>query len=206
MNKSIFVALAVAAGSAQALTYTVDAHDNSSTFGVGKATIHLIAGQTFSVTADPADLWSSGPSLRWSNADGQISQLYATGSDDSGKAAGTLIGIEWRRLWGRWHGSPILWTQGNLTAPFGALVGQIGDGDYFLVGTSYTGRAAAGGTLKLFFWDTNNDDNAQSISAKVTGVPEPMTGALMFGGLGAMAFVARRRQRAIEARGAARVV
>lgn len=91
----------------------VEAFTNSSSSGVGTSTgVFLTSGQSFSVSVDPADLWNAGPLPRWSNADGLTDYLFATGSDDSGEPAGTLIG------------QPFLpyWTQGGLTAPYGMLV------------------------------------------------------------------------------------
>ena len=44
----------------------------------------------------------------------------------------TLIGMDWG-----------LWTEANLTAPFGTLVGRIGGGDFFKIGTSFTQTATS---------------------------------------------------------------
>ncbi len=119
---------------------------------------------------------------RWSNADGLVATLLATGSDESAQAAGTQIGANF---------GP--YSQGNLSAPYGALVGRIGAGDFFVVGTQYAGTAASSGVLKLFYWDSNAGDNAQYITADVTAVPEPGTYALIFAGLAALGLASRRR-------------
>lgn len=54
----------------------------------------LTAGQPvpFRVSVNPANLWNAGPLPRWSNADGLVGDLYATGTDDSLQPVGTHIG------------------------------------------------------------------------------------------------------------------
>jgi hypothetical protein len=179
------VSLALAGGAAHAADFIVDALLNSSSGGTGVATVSLTAGDSFSVAVDPTDLWSAGALPRWSNANGLTGPLFATGSDESGQAPGTQIGTDFGTL-----------TLGNLSAPFGTLVGQIDSGDFFAIGTSFNGVAAATGTLRLFYWDSNSGDNTQFITASVTvgAIPEPETYALMLAGLGLVGWVARRRR------------
>lgn len=172
-------ALAVTASAASAADFPVSAVDHCACFAAnGLATVSLAAGQGFTVSVAATDLWSAGELPRWSNADGLVSNLFATGSDESGAAAGVQIGQGFGNL-----------EMGNLSAPFGALVGQIGSGSYFLVGTNYSGTASTAGTLKLFYWDSANVDNVGSVlaSVNVSAVPEPGTYALMAGGLGMLA-------------------
>ena len=183
------LALAIAAllvgAAAHAAPYTVKAFDNSSSGGTGLATISLLAGQNFSVSASSDDLWSAGALPRYSDADGLTYNRFATAADDSGQAVGTQIGANFG-----------LYSQGNLAAAYGTLVGQIDGGDYFVIGSAFSGAAAATGTLNLYYWDSNQGDNFGEISAdvNVAGVPEPETYALMLAGLGALGFVARRRR------------
>ncbi len=176
--------------SASATLFTVDAFSSSAmlgekpdtTAGVGYGTgIYLSAGQTLSVSADPNDLWKAGDLPRWSNADGLIADRLATGSDESHEPAGTLIGT---------HFGP--WTHSGLSAPYGALVGELG-GSFFLLGTNFWGPAPASGTLKLFFWDENNYDNADKIDVNIRAIPEP--GGFILLGLGLFAVAAFARQR-----------
>src|SRR5262245_60758939 len=111
---ALVAGLAGLAGSS-ARAVTVDAFANSSSGGSGEATgVVLTAGQAFTVTVALNDLWSAGALPRWSNADGLIVPLVATGSDESGETAGTVIGSIFP-----------LWTQDGFTAPYGSLVGQI---------------------------------------------------------------------------------
>jgi hypothetical protein len=127
-------------------------------------------------------LWDAGALPRWSNADGLVADLFATGSDESLQPLGTLIGQNFG-----------LHSQGGFSAPYGALVGRIGAGDFFMVGTSYAGTAAATGMLKLFYWDSNAGDNSQYVSASISAVPEPGTYSLLLAGLAAMTAGSRRR-------------
>jgi len=181
----------LAAGAAHATTFIVDAMGNSSTDGSGLATISLTSGQAFQISADPNDLWSAGPLPRWSNADGLTGNRLATGTDESGEAAGVLIGQDFGT-----------WTQNGLTAPFGTLVGEI-NGVFHVLGTSFNGAAWDTGTLNLFYWDSNNFDNSGSISADVaaaTGVvPEPASWAMMILGFGMAGATFRRRRQMAQA-------
>lgn len=182
-------ALAIAAaGGANAASVIVDAQANSSTGGVGAATgLDLVLGQLFQVAVDPHDLWNAGTPPRWSNADGLTHDLFATGTDDSGAAAGTLIGID--------RG---LYSAGGFSAPYGALVGNIG-GVFHLLGTSFDGAAWGAGALTLYYWDSNSSDNTQFVTAEVTSnvlpsVPEPATWALMITGFGLVGAAMRGRR------------
>lgn len=182
---ALAAALAAAGASTSAAPFVVDAFANSSSGGVGAATIALTMGQSFSVTVDPGDLWNAGALPRWSNADGLTGNLLATGSDDSLQPAGTLIGADFGIL-----------NQAGLAAPFGTLVGRIDAGSFFVVGTSFNGIASATGTLNLYYWDSNFADNTEFITAdvRVNAIPEPQTYALMLAGLGVVGVMARRRR------------
>lgn len=171
---------------AQAVTVDVFAKENSSSGGTGALTgVFLTVGQAFTVSAGLDDLWSAGALPRWSNADGLTGNRVATGTDESGENAGVQIGQSFG-----------LYSQGVLDAPYGSLVGQIGAGAFFLIGTNFSGFANATGLLSLYYWDSNNDDNSGSILATVA-VPGPMMGAGLPGlimALGGLVVLASRRR------------
>jgi len=195
IKTSVFASALILAGlafvaPASANTIVVDAFANSTSGGIGADAGALTSGQAFSVTVPLTDLWNAGALPRWSNANGLFSglNLVATGTDDSGQPAGTQIGV-----------GVVNWTQGNLTAPFGSLVGSIGNGDFFLIGTNFSGLASASGELRLWYFDQNNGDNTEHITATVTtysirGVPEPSTWAMMILGFAGV-FVYRRKSK-----------
>jgi hypothetical protein len=84
-------------------------------------------------------------------------------------------------------------TLAGTTFKTGSLVGEIASGPFFLVGSSFSGSTAAGGELKLFYWDSDAFNNSGSVEAVVTAVPEPMNFALMGLALGAFALTRRRK-------------
>src|SRR5262245_21323185 len=145
------LALAICPALASATPFVVDAKLNSTSGGTGAATLFFNAGDAFSVFVDPTDLWNAGDLPRWSNANGiDGPDLIATGSDDSLEPAGTVIGSD---IFGN-H------IQGGLNAPFGTLVGSFDNGlTFFAIGTNFSGSAPVSGTLKLYYFDSNNFDN-----------------------------------------------
>jgi PEP-CTERM motif len=181
------VTLLMSAASAHATLVDVYAlaHSFNSGAGTGLATISLTAEDLFSITAGPGDLWNAGELPRWSNADGLAADFYATGSDESGQAIGTQIGQNW--------GTFTDFVSG-FSAPYGALVGRIGTGSFFLVGTSFSDTASNSGILNLFYWDAYTPDNTEFITVDIqtNAVPEPAT-MLLFG-LGLTGLAAARRK------------
>jgi hypothetical protein len=180
---ALVVLLKVGVSEAVAIPFVVQAAANSSSGGFPLATIFLTAGQEFTVTASPDDLWSLGALPRWSNADGLIGPRFATGSDESGQPAGTQIGANFG-----FH------SQNGFSAPFGSLVGQIGS-TYMVLGTNFHGNAWGTGVLFLQNWDSNSFDNSQFITAEVNAVPEPSTLLLLGGGLALLGRARRARAR-----------
>jgi len=183
-----FATASLIAGSANATLYVVDALANSSSGGTGVSTISLTLGDLFNVSVDADDLWNAGALPRWSNADGLIANRTAVAGDDSGQPAGTHIGEPFP-----------LWTQDGFTAPYGALIGRL-NGQYMVLGTSFSGAAWQTGTLQLLYWDSNNGDNTEHITASITrpgDVPEPAVWGLMIAGFGLTGAMLRRRRAAL---------
>lgn len=157
VSLATLIAAIFAVPAASAISYDVYAAGNSSSgSGTPLDTISLTVGEWFSVAAAVDDLWSAGALPRWSNADGLIGLLLATGSDESGQPVNTQIGIDFG-----------MWNQNSFSAPYGALVGQIGS-SYILFGTSWSGTAPESGVLRLMYWDSNSFDNSEKISVEIT--------------------------------------
>ena len=91
------------------------------------------------------------------------------------------------------HSNSTFTNSTGATFDIGSLVGKIGKGDYFLIGSSFTGTANAAGVLDLFYWDSDAYNNSGSVKAAVTAVPEPANLALMGLALGAFALTRRRK-------------
>lgn len=172
------------AAPASAATFIVDAFDNSASGGVGVSTFAVSAGDVITISSSSDDLWSAGALPRFSDAGGLVADRFATATDDSGQAVGTLIGADFGNL-----------NQLGLSTAFGSLVGRI-NGEYQLLGANFSGAAWQDGTLELFYWDSNQGDNFGDISFEITAVPEPATWAFMILGFGAVGGAMRRHKKA----------
>lgn len=186
MKKALFaVAFTLAASTSRADLIDVYAltHSFNSGSGTGVSSISLTAGELFTVSVDPNDLWNAGSLPRWSNADGLTKDLYATGTDESGEAAGTLIGTNFG-----------LFTFGGHSAAYGSLVGRVG-GQYITLGTSFFGASPGTGTLQLFYWDSFTPDNSEQVkvAVNVNTVPEASSVTLLAAGLLGLAAWSKRR-------------
>ena len=80
--------------------------------------------------------------------------------------------------------------------PFGTLVGAI-NGQFFAIGTTFAGVAPDSGNLLLYYWDSNFEDNTESVKAFVdaAAVPEPGSVGLLIVGAGLLAFARSRRRK-----------
>lgn len=87
-----------------------------------------------------------------------------------------------------------LYANSGFSFAFGTLVGRVGSGDFFKIGTAgFSGAANAAGELKLFHWD-HNTNNSGSIAATVSAVPLPASLVFLPAGLGALGVAGRRRR------------
>jgi hypothetical protein len=152
----------------------------------------IVVKPLITVATNTSQIWNGGGILRWSTADGLTGNLYATGTDSSGMPAGTLIGTAQPSL-----------TQFGLTAPVGALVGEIG-GVYRLLGTSFSGLSWGNGVLNLMYWDVPSAaaDGGGAIVVDITGVsvPEPATWAMLIIGFGLIGATRRYHRMAAHQR------
>lgn len=159
---------AAAPALAATVTVTVDATAHSSNLGTGLATgVFVNPGYTLSIMTDPRNqTWSLGderPCTRTTTADGLDPTCYGT------------------------------YTQGNLTAKYGTLVGRIGTGDFFVLGTFFEAVVTEAGQLYLYNWDSDASDNSGAITVAVSAVPLPAGGLLLLGAMGGLAALRRRR-------------
>ncbi len=164
-------AILAACGMAGATVVSVNAYTNSISGGSPASTgVSLVAGESFAVWVDPAQLWnfSGGEAFATTNADGSTYYFIATNPDGT-----TFLG----------H--------------IGSLIGQIDSGlpdagDYFQLGTTFAGVATSSGVLNLFYGDSDFSNNSGTVQASITVVPEPSAALLLFAALGAIGAMRRR--------------
>ena len=156
----LFIVLAFVFSSIASATPTVEifAWENSLMKNPLNTGIHLNAGDFLSVTVDPSDMWSAGSGPRVSNADG---------------------------LGNPYGGNYGYYSNGSSSFLYGSLIGKIGSGGYFFVGTSFHNYVPNSGDLILLYWDSNYYDNFGYVTAEidVNPVPEPSTMALLLLGI-----------------------
>jgi len=129
--------------------------------------ILLNSGDVLSVTVDPLDMWRAGGGDRESNADGL------------GNPYGGNFGY---------------YSYGGYSFLYGSLVGRIGSGGYFFVGTSFNQTVNQTGNLTLLYWDSNYSDNSGYVTAEidVQPVPEPSSAALLMLGIACVVFLRKK--------------
>lgn len=169
-NVAVATLLAGALSSGYAVTSLADAPSS----GYAASQSFEVFAQGNSTTASPLDTgltFNSGDAL----------QVTATGTWNGGGCGD--VGPDGTNCW-----------SSNGINAF-SLVGRVGNGDYFQIGSNYAGTASSSGNLFLGFYDTDSYNNTGSVVATVMtpAVPEPETYAMLIAGLGALAFVARRK-------------
>lgn len=124
-------------------SFNVKAMQNSVSGGTGLNTALTVEpGQLLVISVDPKDVWSAGAVDRTSNANGL------------GNPLGGNFG---------------LYTRGSQSFLYGSLVGSLDNGNtFFGVGTCLTMTVLTSGTLKLYYWDSNNQDNTGQIRVLVS--------------------------------------
>ena len=156
----------------------VDALQNSSSgTGVDLDTgLDLVAGDRLVSVVSPFDCWSAGAANRISNANG-LDGLSPPPCQPTGDFG--------------------LHPQDGESFPFGALVGRIDAGDWFMLGTSFDAVVSESGRLFLVYWDSNNFDNFGSVDARLDVNPStvPTPGGLLLLGTALLALGASRRDR-----------
>ncbi len=148
---------------------------NSTSGGTALDTgVEIAAGERLQVWVDPLDCWSAGAANRISNANGLDGNSPAPCQPT---------------------GNFGFWSQDGESFRFGALVGRIDAGDWFLLGTSFDQIMSDSGRLFLAYWDSNASDNfgsvAASIEVRAANAAVPVPGTLALIALGAYAL--RRR-------------
>lgn len=162
-------------------TVVVNAASNFSHGGAGSSVtgFSFTQNQRIAVTVNQNDLWNSGGTLGWSNADGLTGQITSVAGDDSGTTPNTPIGNaqtlaedSQRKLW-KFIESSGLWESAQ-NAPVGTLVGTVNNDNrnFYIFGTAFDGTAPSfsgpkGGTLKLYSWDATGTDNTGSVTVTV---------------------------------------
>jgi hypothetical protein len=125
-----------------ASVFTVKAMENSVSGGVGLNTgIHVEPGQLLVISADPRDVWSGGAVDKTSNANG----------------LGNPMGGNYGQF-----------TRGSQSFLYGSLVGSFDGGlTFFGIGTNLTMTIVTSGTLALYHWDSNHQDNSGQVRVVV---------------------------------------
>lgn len=150
---------------------------NSSSGGTALDTgVDISAGVRLQVSVDPLDCWSAGAANRISNANGLDGNSPAPCQPT---------------------GNFGLWSQDGESFHYGALVGRIDAGDWFLLGTSFDQIMTDAGRLFLAYWDSNAGDNFGSVAATIAldtpNTPVPLPGTLALLAVGGYALRKRLR-------------
>ncbi len=179
--------LAVSATQSHALVVTLDVHANNNVWNGGKGGDNIL-------NTDPG--LSTGLILEI----GDVFQVDVVNPNDTwnfcNPSASCTVDADGRRpAFGTFIGN---YSNSGFSEKFGALVGRVGTGDFFLVGTAgFDGPATSAGLLRLYHWDHNNN-NSGTIQARasfeVAPVPLPASLPLLLAGLCGFGFISRRKK------------
>ena len=125
---------------------TINAQSNNLVGGSPDSTgLQITPGDHLHITVPVNELWRNSPTATATNAGGM------------GNPYGTALFL-----------TDLISGQ---TFRYGSLVGRIGTGAYFYVGTLFDAVAIDSGVLKLLYWDNTMNDNSGSVTATVTLTP-----------------------------------
>jgi len=133
-----------------AAQFIVKAKENSVSGGAPMVTgVAVTKGQLLTISVAQDDKWSAGAADRTSNANG-LSNPFG--------------------------GNYGVFTKGPFSFFYGSLVGSLDDGKtYFAVGTRMEmSILVPSGKLLLYYWDSNNADNSDSVTATVAVYNGPL--------------------------------
>ena len=186
MTVAAVVAALMCATSAFATTMSFDVHANNHVWddgtghngNLGLATgITLAAGDTFT-----ADVATAGDTWNFCTS-GSVSSCEVN-ADGVRPASNSILGA---------------YSSAGFSFAYGALVGRIGSGDFFQIGTAgFDGPANASGELFLFHWDHNTNNGGSilvNVSVAPSQIPLPAGLPLIAGGLAAFGFIGARKRR-----------
>jgi len=164
------LALSLCHVAAAAWTFDIQARDHVKESPLDTGLV-VSPGSRLTLSADPADLWRAGDSDTPARREGNADGLTGYG----------------------------LHSYGGASFLYGTLVGQIEDGAYFKVGTSFDQVVGQGGSLRLLYWDTYTGDNSGCVKAtvRITPAHAPVPGALLLAGLGTALVGWMGRQRSL---------
>lgn len=107
-----------------------------------KTTLNVSQGDQLIITVATSDTWSAGDESRLSNADG-------LGPNNSYGDTFDKYSIN------------------DTSHYYGSLVGRIGDGDYFFIGTNFSQNVREDGILYLANWDEDFENNTGSVNVQI---------------------------------------